>query len=107
MRHFAVLDQDGNILRSGSCPQDLIELQGERVIETDQPYDDTLYRFDGEKMVLREAPVSRLEADTSPQYVTERRAAYPSIEDQLDTLYHEGFESWRATIAAVKAQHPK
>lgn len=107
MSHFAVLDAEGNILRSGSCPKDLIELQGERVIETDQAYADTLYRFDGKEMVLREASLPLLQASPEPQYVTERRAAYPSIEDQLDTLFHEGFESWRATIAAVKAQHPK
>ena len=40
-------------------------------------------------------------------YEEARRAAYPSIEDQLDTLYHEGFDKWRETIAAVKDRHPK
>lgn len=39
---------------------------------------------------------------------SERRAvAYPSIADQLDTLYHGGFDAWKASIDAVKAQYPK
>ena len=39
-------------------------------------------------------------------YAEERAAAYPSIEEQLDMLYHDP-EAWRAAIAAVKAQYPK
>lgn len=40
-------------------------------------------------------------------YVEKRARAYPSIEDQLDKLYHEGLDAWRTEIAAVKAQFPK
>ncbi|MCK0531444.1 hypothetical protein [Sphingobium agri] len=40
-------------------------------------------------------------------YVEQRAQAYPSIADQLDKLYHEGIDAWRAEIAAVKAQFPK
>lgn len=36
-----------------------------------------------------------------------RRAAYPSIPDQLDTLYHGGYDAWKATIQAVKDKYPK
>lgn len=36
-----------------------------------------------------------------------RQAAYPSIEDQLDTLYHGGYDAWKATITAVKEKYPK
>jgi hypothetical protein len=32
---------------------------------------------------------------------------YPSIADQLDTLYHEGYEGWKAKIQAVKNKYPK
>ena len=39
-------------------------------------------------------------------YAERRAAAYPSIEDQLDLLYHDP-EAWRAAVAAVKAQFPK
>ena len=36
-----------------------------------------------------------------------RKAAYPSIADQLDQIYHEGIDAWKETIAAVKAEYPK
>jgi hypothetical protein len=40
-------------------------------------------------------------------YKGQRAAAYPSIPDQLDLLYHGGMEAWKAAITAVKAQFPK
>jgi len=41
------------------------------------------------------------------QYKLDRANAYPSIADQLDTLYHGGYDAWKATIEAVKNQFPK
>ena len=32
---------------------------------------------------------------------------YPSIEDQLDDIYHNGIDGWKATIKAVKDANPK
>jgi rhodanese-related sulfurtransferase len=40
-------------------------------------------------------------------YKASRAAAYPSIPDQLDQIYHEGIDAWKATIAAVKQEYPK
>ena len=40
-------------------------------------------------------------------YKEQRAQAYPSIADQLDTIYHEGIDVWKATIAAVKQEYPK
>ena len=40
-------------------------------------------------------------------YKDQRAAAYPSIVDQLDTIYHEGIDAWKAQIAAVKQEYPK
>lgn len=40
-------------------------------------------------------------------YAAQRRAAYPSIVDQLDTLFHQGYDAWRAEIEAVKDAYPK
>ena len=36
-----------------------------------------------------------------------RSTAYPSIADQLDQIYHEGVDAWKATILAVKEEFPK
>jgi hypothetical protein len=40
-------------------------------------------------------------------YKQQRAQAYPSIADQLDTIYHEGIDAWKAQIAAVKQEYPK
>lgn len=40
-------------------------------------------------------------------YEVHRRFNYPSIQEQLDTLYHEGYDGWKASITAVKQQFPK
>jgi len=41
------------------------------------------------------------------QYKHQRAQAYPSIADQLDKIYHEGIDAWKATILAVKEEFPK
>lgn len=40
-------------------------------------------------------------------YKAKRAAAYPSIPDQLDLLYHGGMDAWKAAITAVKQEFPK
>lgn len=40
-------------------------------------------------------------------YAQQREMAYPSIVDQLDTLYHGGYDGWKATIDAIKNTYPK
>lgn len=41
------------------------------------------------------------------QYKYQRAQAYPSMVDQLDLIYHEGIDAWKAQIAAVKQEYPK
>ena len=41
------------------------------------------------------------------KYQRDRAVAYPSIEDQLDSLYHNGIDGWKATIKAIKDKYPK
>lgn len=40
-------------------------------------------------------------------YDIKRKISYPPIVDQLDTLYHAGYDAWRATITAIKDKYPK
>ena len=40
-------------------------------------------------------------------YKAKRQAEYPSIADQLDTLYHSGLDAWKAQIKTVKDKYPK
>ena len=41
------------------------------------------------------------------KYQRDRAAEYPSIKDQLDDIYHNGIDGWKATIKAVKDKYPK
>ena len=55
-----------------------------------------------------QAEVARLQAEyEANEYQRQRAQAYPSIADQLDTIYHEGIDAWKAQIAAVKQEYPK
>lgn len=40
-------------------------------------------------------------------YIRNRVAEYPSINDQLDLLYHGGMDAWKAAVKAVKDKYPK
>jgi hypothetical protein len=55
-----------------------------------------------------QAEIVRLQAEyKAKEYQRQRATAYPSIADQLDTLYHGGYDAWKATITAVKEEFPK
>jgi len=41
------------------------------------------------------------------EYKINRAAEYPSIEDQLDTIYHSGVAGWKTKIKAIKDKYPK
>ena len=74
--------------------------------------DDTLGAFDkdGNSVSIDEVKVSQ-EIETlnakfkSTQYQRDR--IYPSIEQQLDEIFHKGLDEWKKTIQAVKDKHPK
>ena len=40
-------------------------------------------------------------------YKSKRRAEYPSLEDQLDDIYHNGVDAWKTTIKTIKDKYPK
>ena len=40
-------------------------------------------------------------------YKSQRKAEYPSIEDQLDDIYLNGIDAWKATIKTTKDKYPK
>ena len=41
------------------------------------------------------------------QYKYDRAKEYPSIVDQLDDIYHNGIDGWKATIKITKDKYPK
>jgi len=55
-----------------------------------------------------QAEIDRLQAEyDAKDYQRQRDKAYPDIKDQLDTLFHEGFDGWKAKIQEIKDQFPK
>ena len=40
-------------------------------------------------------------------YKSKRRAEYPDYASQLDDIYHNGIDGWKATIKAIKDKYPK
>jgi hypothetical protein len=55
-----------------------------------------------------DAEVIRLQAEyDAKDYQRNRKKEYPSIPDQLDTLYHSGLDAWKAEIKTVKDKYPK
>jgi hypothetical protein len=36
-----------------------------------------------------------------------RKKAYPTWQDQLDDIYHNGVDGWKATIKTIKDKYPK
>ena len=41
------------------------------------------------------------------EYQRKRAKEYPSMADQLDDIYHNGIDGWKATIKTTKDKYPK
>ena len=66
----------------------------------------------GDTPVISKADIvakqAELKADyDAKEYQRKRKAEYPSIEDQLDDIYHNGISGWSATIKKTKDKYPK
>ena len=41
------------------------------------------------------------------EYARNRATEYPAIAEQLDEIYHNGIDSWKAVIKVTKDKYPK
>jgi hypothetical protein len=57
--------------------------------------------------VLAEKSVEIYYEQEVNEYKGQRGGSYPKLEDQLDQIYHEGIDAWKATIREVKDTYPK
>ena len=67
---------------------------------------------DGKSVTLVQSDIdaarTTLDAEAAAiAYQGQRKAEYPSIEDQLDDIYHNGIDAWKATIKVTKDKYPK
>lgn len=92
--------------------QAVIELVGDKFIggPTDGPVSSIRFK-EGTTPPTEEAIQSKLSELLAEyeanQYQRDRASAYPSTANQLDLLYHQGIEGWKAEIKKVKDAHPK
>jgi len=76
-------------------------------------YGDTgAFKADGTQITLVQSDIDAarvtLDAEAAAiAYQGQRKAEYPSIEDQLDDIYHNGIDGWKATIKTTKDKYPK
>ena len=76
--------------------------------------DDSSGAFDiNEKLIqldesLVQEKIIELQAEYGAnEYQRQRAAEYPSWQDQLDKIYHEGIDVWKAEIKVIKDKYPK
>ena len=67
---------------------------------------------DGKSVTLDQSKIDAARATIDSEYAAleysrNRAAEYPSIEDQLDTIYHSGVAGWKTKIKAIKDKYPK
>ena len=76
--------------------------------------DDSVGAFDkdGKSVTLDQSKIDAARTTLNAEYAAleysrNRAAEYPSIEDQLDDIYHNGIDGWKATIKTTKDKYPK
>jgi len=67
--------------------------------------EDKAFDVDGNEITLNMTNINNWVDPNA--YVDKRVAEYPSIEDQLDDIYHNGVDEWKKTIKAIKDKYPK
>ena len=80
-----------------------VEADGETaIITTVNPHPELTWSAVNAEMI-------RLQTEYDSQdYARKREAEYPKIGDQLDKIYHEGIDAWKADmITPIKNKYPK
>ena len=70
------------------------------------------FKEDGTPITLVQSEIDAARAALDSEYAAleysrNRAAEYPSIEDQLDTIYHSGVAGWKSAIKTIKDKYPK
>ena len=72
---------------------------------------DQITWLDGTAVISKadiEAKQTELEtAYDSNKYQRDRKKEYPPMADQLDDIFHNGIDSWKANIQIIKDKYPK
>lgn len=71
--------------------------------------------IDGEVIELTEAENNQLLAENAVaqterdarEWLDGRLSSYPPVPEQLDNIFHNGIDAWKADIQAIKDEFPK
>lgn len=116
MMYVVIKTEDGSLHEASSMYQSQYEGNAAFAIgKCDEPFDPAYYWIvtdgvatKGNLIPVDQAAIDAFEAEAALHvYKDERKAAYPSIEDQLDKIFHEGIDAWKADIQAIKNKYPK
>ena len=72
--------------------------------------DDVTGAFDASenKVTLEQSKIDAARTELAKEdYKLKRRIEFPSVVDQLDDIYHNGIDAWKATIKTTKDKYPK
>ena len=116
MMYVVIKTEDGSLHEASSMYQKQYEGNNAFAIgKCNEPFDPAYYWIvadgiatKGDLIPVDQAAIDALEAEaTASVYKYKRKEEYPSIEDQLDKIFHEGIDAWKADIQAIKDAHPK
>ena len=63
---------------------------------------------DGNKVDLVQSEIDAARTELAKlDYKWKRANDFPSLVDQLDDIYHNGIDAWKATIKKTKDKYPK
>ena len=70
------------------------------------------FKADGSQITLVQSDIDAARVTlnnelAATKYQRDRKAEYPSVVDQLDDIYHNGIDAWKATIKVTKDKYPK
>ena len=79
------------------------------VVETSVITGETIVRdyTQAEKDAIAAAQAEAKKNFDALDYKSKRMSEYPSIQDQLDDIYHNGISGWSETIKVTKDKYPK
>lgn len=78
-----------------------------------ESWENAVSRMDGVTKPTKaefDAKVAELQAaydEANAPYKLSRAAEYPPLAEQLDKIYHDGIDAWKADIKAIKDKYPK
>ena len=90
------IDRDQIIRKNHSSVRRINDLNGDNEIALD---------VDGNNITIDE---TLIQAEYDAQaYARNRASEYPALAEQLDEIFHNGIDSWKAVIKVTKDKYPK